>query len=67
MQENQKSKKKKLGLYEVELVDNPYYVNLAVNPKDYFEFFQDYSTSKKHKGIEKGSRGMEFSNYANRI
>ena len=66
MQENQKSKKK-IGLYEVELVDNPYYVTLAVNPKDYFEFFQDYSTSKKHKEIEKGSRGMEFSNYANRI
>ena len=60
-------KQKKLGLYEVERVDNPYYVTLAVNPKDYFEFFQDYSTSKKHKGIEKGSRGMEFSNYANRI
>ena len=51
----------------MELVDIPCYVTLAVNAKDYFQFFQDYSTSKKHKGIKKGSRGMEFSNYGNRI
>ena len=40
---------------------------LAVNPKEYFEFFHDYSINKKHKGIKKGSRGMEYHNYANRI
>ena len=48
-------RKKKLSLYKVEHVDNPCYVTLAVNPKEYFEFFQDYSISKKYKGIEKGS------------
>ena len=58
---------KKLGLYDTERIDNPCYVTLAVNPKEYFEFFQDYSSNKKHKGIKKGSRRMEFSNYANRI
>ena len=58
---------KKLGLYDTERIDNPCYVTLAVNPKEYFEFFQDYSSNKKHKGIKKGSRGMEFSNYAKRI
>ena len=47
MQEKEKSKKKKLGLYE--RIDNPCYVTLAVNPKEYFEFFQDYSSNKKHK------------------
>ena len=36
-------RQKKLGLYEVERVDNPSYVTLAVNPKAYFEFFQNYS------------------------
>ena len=36
-------RQKKLGLYEVERVDNPSYVTLAVNPKEYFEFFQNYS------------------------
>ena len=41
-------RKKKLGLYVVEHVDNPYYVTLAVNPKEYFDFFQDYSINEKH-------------------
>ena len=48
-------------------MDNPCYVTLAVNPKEYPEFFQDYFSNKKHKGIKKGSGGMEFSNYANWI
>ena len=58
---------KKLGLYEVEHIDGPCYVTLAVNPKEYFEFFKDYSTNKKHKGIKKGSKGMDFHNYASTI
>ena len=40
---------------------------MAVNPKQYFEFFSDDSVNKKHKGIKKGSGGMEYSNNANRI
>ena len=59
--------KQKIRLVRTEHIDNPCYVTLAVNPKEYFEFFEDYSTNKKHKGIKKGSRGMEFSNYSNRI
>ena len=51
-------------MYETENIDNPY-VTLAVNLKEYFEFFKNYN--KKHKGIKKGSRGMEFPNYANRL
>ena len=66
MLENQKGKKK-IGLCEVERVDNPCYVTLAVTSNEYFEFFQDYSTNKKHKGIKTRSRGMKFSNYFNRI
>ena len=46
-------RQKKLGLYEVECIDNPCYVTLAVNTKDYFEFFRDCSTNKKYKGIKK--------------
>ena len=60
-------RQKKIGLYEVERVDNPCYVTLAVNPKEYFEFFHDYSVNKKDKDIKKGSRGMEYQSYANRI
>ena len=35
--------------------------------KKHFEFFKGYMTNKKHKGIKKGSKGMEFANYTNRI
>ena len=41
--------------------------SLAVNPKEYFEFFCDHSVNKKQKGIKKGSRVMEYQNYANSI
>ena len=61
------SRKKKLGYYEVESIDNPCYVILAVNPKEYFEVFKNQKTNKKYKGIKKGSYGMEFKNFANRI
>ena len=37
----------------MEHIDNPCYVTLAVNPKEYFELFQDYSASEKHKQIKK--------------
>ena len=58
---------KVLGLYEVENIDDPCYVTLAVNPKEYFEYFKSELVNKKHKGIKKGSIGMEFKNYAERI
>ena len=54
-QARKKNRKKKLGLYETENIDNPCYVTLAVNPKEYFEVFKNYKTNKKHKGIKKGS------------
>ena len=34
-------RKKELGSYEIEHIDNPCYVTLAVNPKEYFELFKD--------------------------
>ena len=59
--------KKVLGLYEVEHIDDQYYVILAVNPKEYFELFKSKNINKKHKGVKKGSAGMEYENYAERI
>ena len=32
--------KKTLGLYEVEHINDPCFVTLAVNPKEYFELFK---------------------------
>ena len=42
-------------------------MTLAVNPKKHFEYFTSESVNKKHKGIKKGSIGMEYKNYAERI
>ena len=44
---------KVLGLYEVEHIDDPCYVTLAVNPKEYFEHFKSDNVNKKHKGFKK--------------
>ena len=61
------SNKKVLGLYEVESIDDPCLVTLAVNPKEYFEYFQSQKVNKKHKGIKKGAPGMNYENYSERV
>ena len=38
-----------------------------MNPKKYFEYFESDNVNKKHKGKKKGSAGMEYENYAERI
>ena len=40
---------------------------VAVNPKEYYESFEDNSFNIKHKEIKKGLPAMNFENYANRI
>ena len=59
--------KKQMGLFEIEHIDNPNMCTIAVNPKEYFEKFKNRDINKKHKGVRKGTRGMMFENYANRI
>ena len=59
--------KKVFGLYEAKHLNDQCYVTLAVNPKEYFELFKSKEINKKHKGIKKGSAGMDFENYAERI
>ena len=44
---------KQVGLYEIESIDNPNIVTIAVNLKKYFEKYWDKSFSKKHKGLKK--------------
>ena len=60
-------RQKKLGLYEVENIDDPCYVTLAINTKEYFEFFKSSALNKKHKGIKKGVKGIDYEHYAERI
>ena len=42
---------KQVGLYAVEAIDSLNITTIAVNPKEYFEFFRDKKFDKKHKGI----------------
>ena len=61
------SKIKKLGYYEIGNIDNPTILTLAVNPKEYLELLKDKYLNKKHKGIKKGSSGLGYENFAERI
>ena len=61
------SLRRKLGYYEIEHIDDPCEVTIAVNPKEHLEKFQSEATNKNHKGLKRGSKGMEFENYAKRI
>ena len=58
---------KQMGLFEIENIDNPNVCTIAVNPKEYFEKFKNRDINKKHKGVKKGTPGMMFENYAQRI
>ena len=60
-------KKKKLGYYDVEYINNPCILTLAVNPKEYLELFESKYLNKKHKGIKKVSSGLGFKNFSKRI
>ena len=56
--------KKKLEYVDVEHIDNPTLVTLAVNPKESFEVFNRKNINKKHKGLKEGAKRMEFESYA---
>ena len=62
-----KSKKKEMGLFEIENVNNPNICTIAVNPKEYFEKFKNREINKKHKSVRRDTKGMDFERYASRI
>ena len=62
-----KSLKKKVGLYEVENSNNTNILTIAINPKEYFEKYKDFSINKKHKGLKKNTPGMDFEAYSERL
>ena len=64
---NPKVKKKQLGLYEIENIDNANVGTIAVDPKEYFEKFKDRTVNKKQKGVKRNTKGMDFENYAGTI
>ena len=57
-----------MGLYEFENIEQGSICAICVNPKEYFELYgMYYETNKKQKGVRKGTKGMDFNNYAGRI
>ena len=42
-----------LGYLEIESIDNPSKIMITVNPKEYYEDFDNFSSNKKHKGQKK--------------
>ena len=62
-----KKVKKQVGLFETENVDKANVITISVNPKEYLEVFEDLSINKKHKGIKKGARGMNFDAYCSKL
>ena len=61
------NKKKKLGYFDIEHIDNPCILTLAVNSKEYLEIFESKYLNKKHKRIKKGLLGLGFENFSKRI
>ena len=59
--------KKRVGFFEIESIDKPNVITIALNPKEYYERFIDHSDNKKHKGLKKSTPGMDFDSYSNRF
>ena len=55
-----KELKKQVGLYEVENINNENILTIAVNPKEYFEKYKDYSVNKNPKEVKRNTPGMNF-------
>ena len=48
-----KDLKRQVGLYEVENIDKTNILTIAINPKEYFEKYKDYSINKRQKARKK--------------
>ena len=59
--------RKQLGLYEIEHIEDPRFVTVATNPKEYTEYFQSQNINKKHKGIRKSEDFMNLESFAKKI
>ena len=59
--------RKQLGLYEIEHIDDPCFVSIATNPKEYIEYFESEYINKKHKGIKKSENSLNLGYFAERM
>ena len=56
--------RKRVGLFEIESIDKPNVITIALNPKEYYGRFIDHSDNKNHKGLKKSTPGMDFDSYS---
>ena len=54
-------------MFEIENINKPNVRTIALNPKEYYERFVDYTDNKKHKGLKKSTPYMDFDSYSNRL
>ena len=59
--------KKRVGFFEIEIIDKPNVITIALNSKEYYERFIDHSDNKEHKRSKKSTPGMDFDSYSNRL
>ena len=59
--------KKKVAYFEIENIDKPNIITIALNPREYYERFVDTTDNKKHKGLHKSTPGMDFDSYSSRL
>ena len=62
-----KKLKKQVDLFEIENIDKPNVITIALNPKEYYERFNDHSDNRKHKGLHKSTRSMDLDSYSERL
>ena len=58
---------KRVGLFEIENIDKPNVITIALNPKEYYERFIEHTDNKKHKGLKKSTPDVDFDSYSNRL
>ena len=64
--QNQKLRKQD-GLFEIENIDKPNIITIALNPKEYYRRFNDHSDNEKHKDLKKSTPDMDFDSYSDRL
>lgn len=57
----------RVGLYKVELINNPNMITIAVIPKEYIKKYRNRGFNNKHKGVRKKALGIDFDSYGRTI
>lgn len=56
LQQRTKARKKQIGLYKVQSIDNPKMIIIAIKTEEYFEQYGNRNFNKKHKGVRNNAR-----------